>query len=201
MAWTAPKLNIIGNNDPKISPHLLAWVMQRTDAGETSVCGVIGEGTTRELQCNWGMPFEKESLGGFFERIGGVAQAATGLTSQGQYTTTQIWQGNRPHAFNLVLKFYALYDAKKEVMDALQALEEMASPQFFKVVPGGRVPQEVALNIGRVSLLPRCVITSISTPLDKEKTRDGHLVRAEVTLTIETMTMLDRSDIRPSFGS
>jgi hypothetical protein len=37
--------------------------------------------------------------------------------------------------------------------------------------------------------------------LDKEKTRDGHLVRAEVTLTIETVTMLDRRDIRPSFGS
>jgi hypothetical protein len=201
MAWTPPKLNIIGNNDPKVSPYLKAWVMQRSDAGETSVCGVIGEGTTRELQANWNTPFEQESIGGKFQRIGGIAQAETGLTSQGQYTSRQIWEGNRPHVFNLVLKFYALYDAKKEVMEPLRALEEMAAPRFFEIIPGGRVPQEVAINIGRISLLQRCLITAIQTPLDKEKTRDGHLVRAEVTLTIETVTMLDRRDIRPSFGS
>jgi hypothetical protein len=99
------------------------------------------------------------------------------------------------------LKFYALYDAKKEVMEPLRALEEMAAPRFFEIIPGGRVPQEVAINIGRISLLQRCLITAIQTPLDKEKTRDGHLVRAEVTLTIDTVTMLDRRDIRPSFGS
>lgn len=164
MAWQAPKLNIIGNNDPKISPFLLAWVMQRTDAGETSVCGVIGEGTSRELQANWTTPFEQESLGGKFELIGGIVQAGTGLTSKGKYCSRQVWEGNKPHTFNLVLKFYALYDAKKEVMEPLRALEEMAAPQVNAVAPGGRIPQLVACNIGRVALWPECLITSISTP-------------------------------------
>ena len=44
------------------------------------------------------------------------------------------------------------------------------------------------------------MITAVSTPIDKEKTRAGDLVRAEVTLTIETLTMLNKSDIIRTFG-
>jgi hypothetical protein len=40
----------------------------------------------------------------------------------------------------------------------------------------------------------------MSMPLDKEKTKDGYLVRAEVTLQVETSTMLNRSDIDSTYG-
>ncbi len=196
MAWAAPSLNIVGNNDSRVSEHLKAWVMQN----DTSVCGVIGEGTTREVQANWNSPFEEDSIGGKFQKIGGVFQFATGMTSKGKMASQQIWEGNRPHVFNLVLKFYALYDARREVMDALRALEEMAAPEVNDIAPGGRIPLPVAINIGRVALYPECVITAVSTPIDKEKTRAGDLVRAEVTLTIETLTMLNKSDIIRTFG-
>ena len=133
MAWAAPSLNIVGNNDSRVSEHLKAWVMQN----DTSVCGVIGEGTTREVQANWNSPFEEDSIGGKFQKIGGVFQFATGMTSKGKMASQQIWEGNRPHVFNLVLKFYALYDARREVMDALRALEEMAAPEVNDIAPGG----------------------------------------------------------------
>jgi hypothetical protein len=67
-------------------------------------------------------------------------------------------------------------------------------------MPGGRVPKPVSINIGRLTLLENCVITDMSTPLDKEKTRDGYLVRSEVQLQIETQTMLSRSDIDKMHG-
>jgi len=94
-----------------------------------------------------------------------------------------------------VLKFYALTDARKEVMDPLRELEIMLSPEVDEQMPGGRIPQMVDINIGRVALYRDCVISSLSVPLDKEKTKEGLLVRAEATLQIETVTMLNRSDI------
>ena len=90
--------------------------------------------------------------------------------------------------FNLVLKLYALADAKKEVMDALRYLEKFASPNVNEMAPFeihagglkfGRRPAPVSINIGRTALYTPCLIAGMTQPLDKEKTKDGHLVRCE----------------------
>ncbi|MFA5618461.1 MAG: hypothetical protein WDK95_16735 [Syntrophorhabdaceae bacterium] len=196
MAWSPPSLSAIGNNDPSVSPYLKAWVIQ----GNTCVCGVIGEGTSQEIIANWNSPFEEDSLGGRFQKVGGLVQYVTGQTSKGKLASQQIWEGNRPHTFNLSLKFYALADAKKEVMDPIKALEKMIAPQVNAVAPGGRIPFPVDINIGRIALYSDCVIASMTAPLDKEKTKDGYLVRATVELQIETMTMLNQTDIDRTIG-
>jgi hypothetical protein len=189
-------LNIVGNNDPDVSPYLKAWVQQEN----TLVCGVIGEGTSKEITANWNSPFQDDSIGSKYSKVGAVIQGTTGLTSKSQLSSLQIWEGNQPHTFNLVLKFYALADAKAEVMDPLRELEKMITPEVNKILPSGRVPQSVWINIGRNALYGNCVITSMSIPLDKEKTKDGYLVRAETTLQVETKTMLNQSDINATYG-
>jgi len=187
---------MIGNNDPSVSQYLKAWIKQ----GNVQVCGVIGEGTTKEVAANWNSPFEGDSLGGMFQKAGGVLQIATGMTSKSKLASQQVWEGNQPYVFNLVLSFYALADAKREVMDPLRELEKMIAPQVNDVMPGGRIPQPVWVNIGRNAVYGNCLITSLSIPLDKEKTKDGYLVRADVNLQIETKAMLNSTDIDSTYG-
>lgn len=194
-AWESG-LTIVGNNDANVSPYLKAWVKQ----GNVLVAGVIGEGTSKEIAANWNSPFEEDSLGGKFQKAGGLVQSKSELTSKSKIASLQVWEGNQPHSFNLVLKFYALANAKQEVMDPLRELEKMIAPEVNEVLPGGRIPQPVWLNIGRNALYRDCVIASMSVPMDKEKTKEGYLVRAETTLQIETSTMLNSSDIDSTYG-
>ena len=189
-------LKIVGNKDPHVSPYLKAWIKQ----GNTCVCGVIGEGTTKEIQVNWNSPFEEDTIGGKFQKVGGIMQAWTKRTSKSTMSSLQIWEGNQPHSFNLALKLYALKDAKAEVMEPLRELEKMLSPEVNKVMPGGRIPQPVWINIGRNAVYGDCLIVSMTVPLDKEKTSQGYLVRAEAQLQIETRKMLNRSDIDRTYG-
>lgn len=185
-------ITVVGNNDKSVSPHLKAWIKQDL----TMVCGVIGEGTTKEVTANWNSPFENDSVGGMFQKAGGVLQLVTGKTMKSTFNTQQVWEGNQPYAFSLVLSFYALSDAKREVMDPLRELEKMIDPEVNNCpLVAGRFPQNVWINIGRNAVYGNCIITSLSIPLDKEKTKDGHLVRADASLQIETKTMLNQSDI------
>ncbi|WP_157067347.1 hypothetical protein [Desulfosarcina cetonica] len=195
-----------GNADKNLSPYLKCWVMQ----GNTCVVGAIGEGTTKEIQVNWNSPFEEDTIGGTFQKIGGLVQEETGRTSKTLLSSAQIWEGNQPHQFNLVMKFYALSDAKAEVMDPCRELEKMLSPNVNASLPFevgsdgdlhvGRVPGRVWINVGRNALYGPCVITGMTMPLDKEKTKDGYLIRCEVNLQVETKQMLNRSDIDKTYG-
>lgn len=207
----ASGLNFYGNADEKVSPYLKAWIAQpdKDSKISTLVIGLIGPGTSRSLQANWNSPFEQSNLGGMFEKVGGMLQAASQETSVTTFSSTQIWEGNRPHSFNLVLSLYALKDAYKEVMAPLKELEKMMGPniaagsegdgavmEFLKSAkPGGRIPQPVIINIGRRMLIPNCVIENISAPLDGPRTAEGYLVKADITLSIATKTMLNRQNI------
>lgn len=200
-----------GNADEKVSPYLKAWVSQPDDQNTISSCvvGLIGQGTSRSLQANWNSPFEQSNLGGMFEKMGGMLQATTGLTSITTLSSMQIWEGNRPHAFNLVLSFYAIKDAMKEVMEPLRELERMMGPNILagdpsaggimevvkSAAPGGRIPLPVILNIGRRMIIPNCVIESMSAPLDGPRTKDGYLVKVDATLSISTKVMLNKENI------
>lgn len=211
---------ICGNADEAVSPHLKVWIKQ----GNVWVVGLIGPGTSRQMQANWNSPFEQSNVGSMFEKTAGLAQVVTGKTTITTLSSTQVWEGNRPHSFNLVLIFYALRDAWREVMQPLISLEEMMAPEvsageqkeigttwesvkiatselLASVKPGGGIPLPVMLNIGRRSIIDNCVIENMQAPLDKERTKEGYLVRAEVTLSIATKTMLNKASIRATWGA
>jgi hypothetical protein len=204
-------LTVYGNSDSKVSKYLKAWIAQPDKEAKisTMVVGVIGPGTSRSLQANWTSPFEQSNVGGMFEKLGGIAQAKSGNTSVTTFSSTQIWDGNRPSSFNLNLQFYAINNAYLEVMAPLRELEKMMGPiisassasdsaivAFAKDnTPGGRIPLPVILCIGRRMYVQNCVIENMTVPLDKERTSGGDLIRADVTLQISTKVMLNKDNI------
>ncbi len=184
----------------KISETLCAWITQGSDM----VCGVIGQGTSMSLTAKWDAPLENSNAGNApgKEKLSAVLQASTGQTSITTFSSTQIWGGNSPTKFNLVLDFFAWDDADKQVMKPLQYLMMFASSNLKGTVPflpssgdaskEGRIPDRVTINVGRKLIIPECVIESVSFPIDKERTSKGQLIRASATLDIQTLTMLNR---------
>ncbi|GAA0576164.1 hypothetical protein ACFQH5_15115 [Halomonas salifodinae] len=188
-------MSVVGTNDPTLSVHLKAFIA----TGEEMVVGIVGEGSSRELTSLWESPFENETAGSYFSRIGGIVQAKTGLTSKSTLNTTQVWSGTTPLTFNLVLEFYATADPATEVLAAVAALEKAASPEMRESMPGGRVPDTVALNVGRQIIYPECVITHVSKQLDGPISRDGYPLQAQVTLTLQTLASVNKSAISETF--
>lgn len=185
----------VGTNDPSLSIHLKALV----DTGEETVVGIIGEGSTRELASLWESPFENETAGSYFSKIGGIIQAKSSMTSKSVLNTTQIWSGTTPLTFSLTLEFYAVSNPANEVLAAVIALEKAASPEMRENTPGGRVPDTVGLNVGRQIIYPECVITQVSKQLDGPISRDGYPLQGQVTLTLQTLASVNKSSISETF--
>ena len=177
---------IYGNQDKDVSDYLKAFIF-----GEDAlVVGLIGEGTSLEVVSNWNSPFEGDSLASLFGKVEGVIQIGTGFTLSNSLASRQTWEGNQPYLFNLVLKLYALTDPVLEVEGAIHALEKLMAPDLHQYNPIGRYPKTVQINIGRNRLYEECVITNMSVPLDKERDKNGNLIRCEVNLQIETIEMV-----------
>lgn len=196
---------MVGTDDPTISPHLKAYVQRE---GGPIVVGIIGEGSSRELTALWESPFENDTPGSMFARMGGLIQAGAfqgvgvegGSTSKSGLNTTQVWSGTTPHNFNLVLEFYAVSDAFTAVQAAVIELEKCAAPELNGATPGGRIPPTVSLCVGKQIMYGECVITSVSRELDGPISRDGYPLRGTVTLQLQTQTTINQSDIGSTFG-
>lgn len=190
---------LYGVQDESISEHLKIWVKQ----GDIQVAGIIGPGTSKTLTAKWNNPLMQSSLGNVPGAANAAAllQASTGNTSLSTLNTVQTWEGNESTTFNLNMIFIAQSDAVNEVMKALQALEEFASPEVNSLQPGGRIPQTVSICIGMKLAITDCVIESISMPLDKERDKDGNLIRAEVTLNVTTKKMKNQSEVAATWSS
>ena len=187
----------VGTNDPTISDHLKAFI--QTD--EALIVGIIGEGSSRELTSLWESPFENDTPGSYFSKAAGLAQIETSRTSRGTLNTTQVWSGTTPITFNLTLELYAVSDAFREVQAAVVELEKAISPELLGgITPMGRIPATVTVNAGRQIIYPECVITSVSRQLDGPISRDGYPLRGSVTITLQTMTTVNKSDIPATFG-
>lgn len=201
-----------GNADSSVSPFLKAWI-QGLDAEDApvTVCGVIGEGSTIEMQSNWDSPFEQDNPGSFFEKAGGLLQNLTGQTSKTTLNSAQVWNGNRPITVTLTLLLYALSNPRAEVENAISALKEFASPQVNSMFPVtldtnglaggitagvGRIPGTVSLSVGRNFIYPKMIIESISEPLDTVRDRQGNRIRATISLTMQTDVMINKKQIK-----
>jgi len=195
-----------------ISDFHKIWISQ----GQTCVVGYIGEGTTREIVSNWNMPFADTSLEAKFQKTGAVMQAITDKTLLTKLNSMQVWSGNQPYTFNVVMKLRALckdtsnspiYD--RFVEKAIEALELFMAPNLldygaiFAPIDGllnTRVPQPVNINIARKVILTDCIIRSLSSNYDKEKDKRGYLLRADVSLHIETLSALTKADLIAGYG-
>jgi len=193
-------------NDNSISEALKVSVQQQIEGDVTTVIGYLGEGSSKDLQSNWDSPFEGDSAGQNASRVAGGVQTLTqgennaGLTSVSSFNSKQVWSGNAPMTFNVVMVFKASSDPKNEVNNAIMALERMASPELNENFVGGRTPQSITLNIGRTNLYTDIVIESVSSELDASKTDEGYFLSNTVTLTLTAKNVINRSRIQSTFN-
>ena len=186
---------IIGVPDGKGTSKYLKIFIQEPESGLT-VVGKIGDGTNLNIISQLVSPFEDDSVGASMGKASGGYQMATGATFKTALSTRQVWEGNQPYSFNVVLKLKAEHDAKKEVMEPIKAIEKMMAPDVNAVMPGfgGREPNHVILTIGN-RIMKDMVISNASIPQDQLRTRDGDMVKAEITLTMESIQMITKRDL------
>lgn len=209
LIYSQKPLVILGNQDSQVSDHLKVWISD----GESYVCGVISEGTARELQVNWDSPFEGASAeSGSFATPAALNQELTGgNTLVTQLNTVQTFKGIQPHTFSITINLYALKSAEVEVVKAIAALEGMALANLNENVPlsysqkdgieFGKAPKIVMINIGRNALCEEAVIESVSTPLDGPVDINGFLLRTQITLNIQSKSGINKSDVGATFGA
>lgn len=126
-------------------------------------------------------------------------------TTQTLLNSTQVWGGNQPLSITLNLLLYTLNDSIPEVENALTLLKEFASPEVNAISPVGnlvggeaslgRIPDKVMLNVGRNFIYPKCVIGDISEPFDVVKDSKGNRLQASISVTLETESMINKSQV------
>lgn len=185
-----------------ISPLMKAYIK----SSEDMVVGYIGEGSSAELSSLWQSPFEDKAMGSMLGAISeaasslaGIVQTSSGYTSKSRFNSTLVWEGQQPPEFTLVLDFLATSSAKIEVNDAITTLLKMASPELNDIMPFGRVPEAVTINIGRNVMLTNVVIKSVSYQLDAPRTSEGYFTHNTVTLQCSGNTSINRSNISSVF--
>lgn len=190
----------VGTDDPTISDFLKAFIQLPDEVGGELVVGIVGEASFREVSALWESPFEQDTPGSFFAKTGALAQIATDATMRTTLNSTQVWGGTTPHNFTLMLELYAVTDPKREVLDAVAALEKAVAPELSHMLPVGRIPPTVAVNVGRKIIYPQCVVTSVSTPLDGPISYDGYPLQAQVSVFLQTIGTVNQSEIPNTFG-
>ncbi|MDU3784034.1 MAG: hypothetical protein E7G42_01355 [Serratia marcescens] len=181
-----------------VSPFLKLYITSQT----AMVVGYIGEGSSASLESMWESPFSNDSLGGVAGavstaagKLASGAQAATGNTSKSEFNSLLIWEGQQPPEFSIVVDLMATVNAKIEVMDAIMALQQMASPELNAALPGGRRPLPVILDVGRRLKIMDVVIKSVSYQLDAPRTAEGYYTHNTVTLQCSGQSVQNQSDI------
>ncbi|HAV1601604.1 TPA: hypothetical protein JG832_002495 [Enterobacter hormaechei subsp. xiangfangensis] len=199
-----------------ISPFLKVAIT--TEDGALQVMGYIGDGASWSMVSSWESPFENANLGSiaglstaaaaaqsfdfsafgvpdFMQNALGLESAANlqGMTSISTMNSMMVWEGARPPAISLPVHFVAREDAAQEVQGALLALNQMISPELSAATPGGRRPQKVIVNVGRMVALTGCVITAVNMELDAPRTPDGYFTHNTVSLEISGSIVLNGS--------
>lgn len=216
---TIEHLGAVGDG---FSPIHKVHILQKRAGNDVNIWGLLpgaGEGTITH-QSNWTSPFEGDDIGSKFSKVGALLQEKTGSTLVTTLSSTQVWQGSAPVSFELPLRLIASTDPIKDVMAPLRALVEMLSPELEAKLPFdvdfdsaadliagnssemfGRVPASVAINIGQKFMYPRCKIENLSHGAVSEKDENGNFIRLELNLTIQTLSTLNRSEIKGLHGN
>jgi len=144
-------------------------------------------------------------------------QGRTGIT---KLNSTQVFSGMPPVKFNFTIHFRALSDPDNEVAAPLAKLLEWVFPQelaaegilsqvistardvdsFIKALFPSKAPKMVGLTHGGRTYSPM-VIENVDYPLDSPMDAKGRYINLPVTISMSTLTALDRPDIKRWFGN
>ncbi|MDF0506598.1 hypothetical protein POK33_38250 [Burkholderia cenocepacia] len=139
------------------------------------------------------------------------AQGRVGIT---KLNSTQVFQGMPPVKLSITAHFRALIDPVSEVQIPISQLQQWAVPQYLaddgviaNAVKNGAdqsiletvfpslAPQIIGMKYGDRTYEP-LVIESISEPITNPRSIDGVSISCSVTMTLATLTAIDRRDIQ-----
>ena len=194
---------VVGNADPRIHDSRKCWL---TD-GDTTIVAIYGPGTSLEVTSEYSTPFEEISPAvmaskafGLAPILSGAIQSSSGLTMVSALNTRQVWEKNSPTQFSLEMQFYALRDPDAEVMMPLKTLENFIAPDSKAFFGVGNIAKPLQLSIGRRVIYQYLVLNSITIPFDKETDSKGRFVRATVTASLSTITMVTKDMLKNGYG-
>ena len=129
---------LVGCRSASIDSSLKCFIQYYgAPANSKTVCAILQEGFTKDLHSQWESPFGEDTVGSYFQKIGGLIQSQSGVITKTQLNTQMVWSGNEPLSFQLPLVFFAQEDPQSEVMDAVLELQKMASPELNENIPLG----------------------------------------------------------------
>lgn len=163
------------------------------------VTGYITQGAAMNLAQTWEAPFTGMSMGSAGGALSGFIQEGTEMTSVAKWNSLMVWEGGTPPTLTLPLTFLAQFDPFIEVSGAIAALSAMISPELKAANVGGRIPDRVAINIGRRIIIPDVIIQDLSYDLDAPRSSSGLFLRNTVNLQLSGSRMYNGSEITGFF--
>jgi hypothetical protein len=134
-----------------------------------------------------------------------------GRTAVTKLNSTQIFSGMPPLTITVTAHFRALYDSSAEVEDPMHQLMAWAAPKKLaqqgivgntidsntrgavRTIYPSEAPQIIAMQYANMLLKP-LVIEAIPYELTGPRDSDGRLIRAAVTMTLQTLMAMDKDD-------
>lgn len=153
------------------------------------------------------------------DKVQSTLKSLEGRTGITKLNSTQTFAGMPPVKCTMKLLFRAYSDPQSEVMMPIQKLIEWAMPQelshdgalvnamqaasgegkWLDVLMPSKSPRLIAMEYkGRI--YKPLVIEMISDPITSPTTADGKYAKAEVSLTVSSLTAWDRADIKQIYG-
>ncbi|ELT7510350.1 hypothetical protein QPG32_004086 [Salmonella enterica] len=163
------------------------------------VTGYITQGAAMNLAQSWEAPFTGMSMGSAGGALSGFIQEGTEMTSVAKWNSLMVWEGGTPPTLTLPLTFLAQFNPFIEVSGAIAALSAMISPELKAANVGGRIPDRVAINIGRRIIIPDVIIQDLSYDLDAPRDKNGLFLRNTVNLQLCGSRMYNGSEITGFF--
>jgi hypothetical protein len=157
---------------------------------------------------------ERSSLARLRTEISEFARNNSGRTGMTKVNSTQLFTGAAPIKISLTLQFSAFDDPASEVHAPIDQLmqwhlaEELSADGalasgiqglaqgqgFIKSFLPSRAPQMVGLRMGGLPFISPMVIEQVSIPVGMPRAPDGSWLRADVQLTLGTLTAMDSRD-------
>lgn len=184
------------------------WASPFAGASLASIAGQVISGGGGMLEGAKGAV--KQAIGGAASKIGDFvsnnAQMGNDLASLffgdaggAVINSAMVWQGQEPPQFTLPIDFIARSNAYLEVQSPIRVLQQMASPELKAVMPGGRIPARVTLDIGRRIKLVNVIIQEVTYELDAPRNIDGYFIRNRVSIQCCGQVSYNRSDFNSMF--
>lgn len=150
-------------------------------------------------------------LGGQLQQTNAQLKTLEGRTAVTKLNSTQVFSGMPPFRLNVTAHFRALYDAAAEVEGPLDQLMAWSLPKKlstmglvgnaidtsqekgWRTVYPSEAPQILGMTYANKLLKP-VVIETIPVPITGPRDKDGRLICGSVTLTIASLTAIDKDD-------